>query len=95
MIYAWNPLVIFEIAYSGHLEGLTVFWMVLALYLNATNRQILGIAALAVSSAIKLYPALLLPALVNRGQRIKGAGVRFWGFYRYIYRIHMKVLTWV
>jgi hypothetical protein len=63
MIYAWNPLVIFEIAYSGHLEGLTVFWMVLALY----------IAALAVSSAIKLYPALLLPALVNRGQRIKGS----------------------
>jgi hypothetical protein len=73
MIYAWNPLVIFEIAYSGHLEGLTVFWMVLALYLNATNRQIPGVVALAVSSAIKLYPALLLPALVNRGQRIKGS----------------------
>ena len=72
MIYAWNPLVIFEIAYSGHLEGLTVFWMVLALYLNATNKQTLGVAALAVSSAIKLYPALLLPALLNRGQRIKG-----------------------
>jgi hypothetical protein len=73
MIYAWNPLVVFEIAYSGHLEGLTVFWMVLALYLNASNRQILGVAALAVSSAIKLYPALLLPALVNRGQRLKGS----------------------
>ena len=73
MIYAWNPLVIFEIAYSGHLEGLMVFWMVLALYLNARNRQILGVAALAVASAIKLYPALLLPALVNRGQRIKGS----------------------
>ena len=73
VIYAWNPLVIFEIAYGGHLEGLTVFWMVLALYLNARNRQILSVAALAVSSAIKLYPALLLPALVNRGQRIKGS----------------------
>ena len=73
MIYAWNPLVIFEIAYSGHLEGLTVFWMVLALYLNAKNRQISGVAALAVSSATKLYPALLLPALVNRGQRIKSS----------------------
>jgi hypothetical protein len=73
MIYAWNPLVIFEIAYSGHLEGLTVFWMVMAFYLNATNRQFLGVAALAVSSAIKLYPALLLPALINRGQRIKGS----------------------
>jgi hypothetical protein len=72
IIYAWNPLVIFEISYSGHLEGLTVFWMASAFYLNATNRQLLGVAALAVSSAIKLYPALLLPVLVNRGQRIKG-----------------------
>ena len=72
LIYAWNPLVIFEIAYSGHLEGLTVFWMVLAFYLSATDRHMPGAAALAVSSAIKLYPALLLPALLNRGQRITG-----------------------
>jgi hypothetical protein len=72
LIYAWNPLLIFEIAYSGHLEGLTVFWMVLACYLSATHRHIPGAAALAVSSAIKLYPALLLPALLSRGQRIKG-----------------------
>jgi hypothetical protein len=72
LIYAWNPLVIFEIAYSGHLEGLTVFWMVLAFYLGATHRHKPGAAALAVASAIKLYPVLLLPALLSRGQRIKG-----------------------
>lgn len=72
IIYAWSPLVIFEIAYSGHLEGITVFWMVLALYLNATHKSILAVASLAISSAIKLYPALLLPALLNPGERIKG-----------------------
>jgi alpha-1,6-mannosyltransferase len=72
LIYAWNPLVIFEIAYSGHLEGITVFWMVLAFYLNATHRNKLGVVSLAVSSATKLYPAILLPALLNPGQRIKG-----------------------
>ncbi len=72
IIYAWNPLVIFEIAYSGHLEGLTVFWMVLALYLNATHKPMLAVASLAISSAIKLYPALLLPALLNPGERLKG-----------------------
>ena len=72
LIYAWNPLVIFEIAYSGHLEGLTVFWMVLALYLNATHKPMLAVASLAISSAIKLYPALLLPALLNPGERLKG-----------------------
>ncbi|MDX1707642.1 MAG: glycosyltransferase family 87 protein, partial [Desulfobacterales bacterium] len=75
LIYAWNPLVIFEIAYSGHLEGLTVFWMVLAFFLNAIHKQTPGVAALAVASAIKLYPALLLPTLLNRGQRIKGCFV--------------------
>ena len=72
IIYAWNPLVIFEIAYSGHLEGLTVFWMVLALYLNATRKPMMAVASLAISSAIKLYPALLLPALLNSGERLKG-----------------------
>jgi alpha-1,6-mannosyltransferase len=72
LIYAWNPLVIFEIAYSGHLEGITVFWMVLAFYLNATRKNKLAVVSLAVSSAVKLYPAILLPALLNPGQRIKG-----------------------
>ena len=72
LIYAWNPLVIFEIAYSGHLEGLTVFWMVLAFFLTAVAKPISGVVALAISSAIKLYPALLLPALLGRGHRIRG-----------------------
>jgi hypothetical protein len=72
IIYAWNPLVIFEIAYSGHLEGLTVFLMVAALYLAAIHRKLPGIVMLAFSAAVKMYPALLLAAFLNRGNRIKG-----------------------
>ncbi len=71
-IYAWNPLVIFEIGYSGHLEGVTVFLMVLAFYLNAIKKKMPAVIALAFSSATKLYPALMLPVLLNRGERIKG-----------------------
>ncbi len=71
-IYAWNPLVIFEIGYSGHMEGVTVFLMVLAFYLNAIKKKMPAVIALAFSSATKLYPALVLPALLNRGERIKG-----------------------
>ena len=70
--YAWNPLAVFEIAYSGHLEGLTVFLIVTACYLNAHERKLPAIVVLALASATKLYPALLLPAFVNRGERIKG-----------------------
>ena len=95
IIYAWNPLVIFEIAYSGHLEGLTVFWMVLSLYLHANHKKQTAIASLAISSATKLYPALLLPALLNRGERIKGIftfGITFLFFYLPFWMAGRKVL---
>jgi hypothetical protein len=72
IVYAWNPLVIFEIAYSGHLEGLTVFLMVAALYLSAIHKKIPAIIMLALSAAVKMYPALLIAAFLNRGDRIKG-----------------------
>lgn len=72
IVYAWNPLVIFEIAYSGHLEGLTVFLVVAALYLYAIQKDLPATIMLALSAAVKLYPALLLAAFLNRGNRIKG-----------------------
>ena len=77
IIYAWNPLVVFEIAYSGHLEGLTVFLMAAALYLSIIHKKIPGVFMLALSAAIKIYPAVLLAAFLDRGGRIKGAFVFF------------------
>lgn len=72
IIYAWNPLVIFEIAYSGHLEGITVFFVVAAYYLQARGKDIPAVIPLAIASAMKFYPGLLLAALLNRGYRHKG-----------------------
>ena len=72
IVYAWNPLVIFEIAYSGHLEGLTVFLMVTAFYLHAMRKKTPAVVMLALSTAVKMYPALLLAAFLNRRDRIKG-----------------------
>ncbi len=72
IIYAWNPLVIIEIAYSGHLEGLAVFLVVTALYLHTIHKQLPAIVMIALSATVKMYPALLLAALLNRGSRIKG-----------------------
>jgi hypothetical protein len=84
IIYAWNPLVVFEIAYGGHVDGLTVFFTVLAFYLDAGGRKIPAVVALAFSSATKLYPALLLPAFLNRGERVKG-GVVFVAVFLMLY----------
>jgi len=75
LIYAWNPLVIYEIAHSGHLESLTVFLVVLAFYLSGRGWKGSSVAALASASAVKLYPALLLPVLLERGGRVKGAAI--------------------
>ena len=72
IIYAWNPLAVFEIAYSGHLEGLTVFLMTAALYLCSLHKKIPATIMLALSAAVKMYPALLLAALLNQSNRIKG-----------------------
>lgn len=72
ILYAWNPLVIFEIAYSGHLDGITVFLVMAALLLYALQKKMPAVFMLALSSAVKLYPALLLAAILNRGARVKG-----------------------
>ena len=72
IVYAWNPLVIFEIAYSGHLEGLTVFLMAAALYLCTVHKKMPGIIMVAFAAAVKLYPALLLAAFLNRKDMLKG-----------------------
>lgn len=83
-IYAWNPLVIFEIGYGGHVDGLTVFLTVLAFYMDAKKKKIPAVIALAFSSATKLYPALLLPAILNRGERAKGT-IAFIVFFLLLY----------
>ena len=72
IIYAWNPLVIFEISYSGHLEGITVLLMTSALVLYTARKKMAAIFMLALSAAVKMYPALLLAAFLNRGARLKG-----------------------
>jgi len=74
--YAWNPLVIKEIANSGHLDSLAVFLMALAvlLLLNVRSAESKKIPLSAVLSAIalglavgaKLFPIILAPAFVVR-----------------------------
>jgi hypothetical protein len=70
-IYAWNPLVVYEIAQGGHLEGLVIMLVVLSLYLFSINRKTFSVLTLALASSVKLFPAFLLPAIVNRGERLK------------------------
>lgn len=65
LIYGWSPLVLKEIANSGHYDSITIFLVLLAFYFMIKNRTLAGIT-LAFASLTKLYPIFLLPLYMKR-----------------------------
>jgi alpha-1,6-mannosyltransferase len=70
IIYAWNPLLIYEFFWSGHLESLMLPAMLGFIYLFLRGRVLAAGAALGLATAIKLVPIFLL-ATVPQGKRLK------------------------
>ena len=67
LLYAWHPLVIVELGISGHLDGLMIPFVLLALLWMMQDRPWRVGASLAMAALIKLYPAILLPVLYRKG----------------------------
>jgi len=67
LLYAWCPLVIWEIAGSGHLDSAAMAFITLALLARYRRRPVLTGLFLAIAILLKLYPLVLLPALYRRG----------------------------
>lgn len=71
VVYGWCPLALKEVANSGHLDSIAVFFTTLALYLLAvprpariaTGRAALAAAVLGVAVLAKSYPVVLLPVV--------------------------------
>ena len=82
--YAWCPLIIKEIANSGHLDSAAVFFTTLALYfaIRPLARGVRGVGGgaetvvaavlLALAVGAKLYPIVLLPLFVMLWSRTRG-----------------------
>ena len=66
VIYAWNPLAVKEIAGSGHIDALMVFFLVLAVFLMLTKRRRLGLLAYGLAILSKLTPVLLVGLFLRR-----------------------------
>lgn len=75
LIYAWNPLVIKEIAGSGHIDAMMIFFLVLAIHLCLGGRPGLGsrpwapragLVALGLAILSKLTPVLLVGLFLRR-----------------------------
>jgi alpha-1,6-mannosyltransferase len=63
LIYWWSPLVAFETAHAAHVDGLVLPLLVGAWLARARGRDLLVGVLLGAAASVKLYPALLLPAL--------------------------------
>ncbi len=66
LIYAWNPLPVWEFASSGHVDAIAVCFVALALLAAAAGGRSLAGAALAAATLTKFLPAVLFPALWRR-----------------------------
>ena len=66
LLYAWHPLIVWEIAGSGHVDAAAIAFVALALLARRHNWERATGSALACAALIKLYPLALLPALFRR-----------------------------
>jgi alpha-1,6-mannosyltransferase len=67
LLYAWCPILIWEIAGSGHLDSAAMAFIALALLARYRRQPVLTGVFLAIAILLKLYPLVLLPALYRRG----------------------------
>jgi alpha-1,6-mannosyltransferase len=67
LLYAWCPLLIWEIAGSGHLDSAAMAFIALALLARYRKQSILTGLFLAIAILLKFYPLVLFPALYRRG----------------------------
>ena len=66
LLYAWNPLVILEVAHSGHVDALGALWIAVSAWMLSTGRGMRAMIAFVLAVASKLLPIVLLPLFWKR-----------------------------
>jgi hypothetical protein len=66
LLFAWNPLVIVETGYSGHVDAMAAFFLVLALALWESGRRVWSGVVLGASALVKYLALAALPWLARR-----------------------------
>jgi len=67
LLYAWCPLLVWEIGGAGHIDAAVFAFVTLALLFRYRNQPILTGLFLGLAVMTKFYPIVLLPALYKRG----------------------------
>jgi hypothetical protein len=66
LAYAWNPLVVLEVAHSGHIDALGALWIAASAYWLTRRRTSLASIAFVMAVTTKLLPIVLLPLYWKR-----------------------------
>jgi alpha-1,6-mannosyltransferase len=66
LVYGWNPLVVLEVAHSGHIDALGALWIAACAWWMARHRTLLASIAYVTAVATKLLPIVLLPLFWRR-----------------------------
>ncbi len=66
LIYAWNPLVLKELAGSGHVDAVMIFFLVLSIHLMDHGKRGAGLAAYGLAVLTKATPILLAGLYLRR-----------------------------
>jgi hypothetical protein len=66
LIYAWNPLVVLEVAHSGHIDALGAMWIAASAFYLSRGRTTLASVTLVLAIATKLLPIVLAPLYWRR-----------------------------
>jgi hypothetical protein len=66
LAYAWNPLVVLEVAHSGHIDALGTLWIAASAWWLAQGRTSLASVAFVLAVATKLLPLVLAPLYWRR-----------------------------
>jgi hypothetical protein len=69
IVFLWSPLLVFETAHGAHVDGLVLPFLVGAWWARVRQKDALVGFLLGIATAMKLYPAILLPALWRPGDR--------------------------
>jgi hypothetical protein len=64
--YAWNPLVVLEVAHSGHIDALGALWIAASAFWLSRRRTALASIAFVLAVATKFLPIVLAPLYVRR-----------------------------
>ena len=77
VLYAWNPLVVFEFGGNGHNDAVMVAVMLLGLALYVTSARWLGLVTLTISMLLKMTTLFLIPYYVMAWAREQSSWLRF------------------